>query len=130
MPRFYFDIRSGDTFTPDEEGVEFANTKEARSDASQTLGEMINDAMPNGEHCEMAVEVRGPDKRALFKLKITFEVEPLADDGFPAYSCDNASTSEDRARSLRRPPAPRRCPAQRVTASAREASAQCRRQFR
>jgi Domain of unknown function (DUF6894) len=84
VPRFYFDIRSGDTFTPDEEGVEFANTKEARSDASQTLGEMINDAMPNGEHCEMAVEVRGPDKRALFKIKITFEVEPLADDGFPA----------------------------------------------
>ncbi len=59
MPRFYFDIRSGEILTRDEEGVEFANAKEARSDASRTLGEMIKDAMPDGEHCEMAVEVRG-----------------------------------------------------------------------
>jgi hypothetical protein len=28
----------------------------------------------------MAVEVRGPDKHPLFGIRITFEVEPLADD--------------------------------------------------
>jgi hypothetical protein len=79
VPRFYFDLRSGEKFTPDQEGVEFPTVKDARADASRTLGEMIKDAMPDGEHCEMAVEVRGHDKRALFKIKMTFEVEPLAD---------------------------------------------------
>ena len=36
---------------------------------------MVKDAMPDGDHREMAIEVRGGDKRPLFKVQITFEAE-------------------------------------------------------
>jgi hypothetical protein len=47
------------------------------------LGQMIKEAMPDGMHHDMAVEVRGADKRPLFKVQITFDVEPLAKHAFP-----------------------------------------------
>ena len=63
MPRFYFDIREGERFVPDEDGLEFPTVNEARDDASRTLGQMMKEAMPDGQHHDMAVEVRGDDKR-------------------------------------------------------------------
>ena len=80
MARFYFDLRDGDEFAPDEEGVELPGIREAREEASRTLGAMSKDAMPDGQHRNMAIEVRSSDKRPLLKVAITFEVEPLAED--------------------------------------------------
>ena len=80
MPRFYFDIRDGESLVADEVGVEFPTVNEARDDASRTLGQMMKEAMPDGQHHDMAVEVRGDDKRPLLKVQITFEVQPLAND--------------------------------------------------
>jgi hypothetical protein len=84
MSRFYFDVRDGENFVSDKEGLEFPTAKEARDDASRALGQMIKEAMPDGQHHDMAVEVRGADKRPLFKVQITFDVEPLAEHAFPA----------------------------------------------
>jgi hypothetical protein len=64
--------------------LEFSTLNEARDDASRALGQMIKEAMPDGQHHDMAVEVRGADKRPLFKVQITFDVEPLAEHAFPA----------------------------------------------
>ena len=80
MPRFYFDIREGNRLVPDEDGLEFPTVNEARDDASRTLGQMMKEAMPDGQHHDLAVEVRGDDKRPLLKVQITFEVQPLAND--------------------------------------------------
>jgi len=84
MPRFYFDVRDGENFVSDKDGFEFPTAREARDDASRALGQMIKEAMPNGMHHDMAVVVRGADKRPLFKVQITFDVEPLAEHAFPA----------------------------------------------
>ena len=78
MPRFYFDVRDGESFTRDDDGVEFAGSHEARVDASKALAEMIKDVMPNGTHKAMAIEVRGANHEPLFKVQIVFEVERLA----------------------------------------------------
>ena len=40
MGRFYFDVRDGETFTPDDEGLELPGIKEARDDASRSLAEI------------------------------------------------------------------------------------------
>jgi len=80
MPLFYFDIRDGERFVPDEDGLEFPTINEARDDASRTLGQMMKEAMPDGHHHDMAVEVRGDNKRPLLKVQITFDVEALAKD--------------------------------------------------
>lgn len=76
MARFYFDVRDGSTFIPDDEGIEFPGIAEARTDASRCVSEMIKDAMPDGTHRDIAIEVRDEDKRPLFKVQITFEVQP------------------------------------------------------
>jgi hypothetical protein len=78
VPRFYFDVRDGESFTPDNEGIEFAGIHEARVEASRALAHMIKDAMPDGSHTAMAIEVRGENRKPLLKVRITFEVEPLA----------------------------------------------------
>ena len=79
MPRFYFDTRDGETFLPDDEGLECPGTHQARVEASRALAEMIKDSMPNGSHKKMAIEVRGENRKPLLKVQITFEVEPLAE---------------------------------------------------
>ena len=78
VPRFYFDVRDGEIFTPDHEGVEFASPHEARVDASRALAEMVKGAMPDGSHKVMAIEARGENREPLFKVQIVFEVAPLA----------------------------------------------------
>jgi hypothetical protein len=78
MPRFYFDVRDGESFTRDDEGLEFAGTHEARVEASRALSEMIRDAMPDGSYKAMAIEVRSEDRKPLLKVQITFAVEPLS----------------------------------------------------
>jgi len=45
---------------------------------------MIKEAMPDGMHHDMAVEVRGADRRPLFKVQIIFDVEPLAGGALPS----------------------------------------------
>jgi hypothetical protein len=80
MPRYYFDVRDGDHFAIDPDGLDLPGIKEARTDASMALAEMVRDAMPDGPCRAMAIEVRGEDKEPLVKVQILFEVErdPLA----------------------------------------------------
>ena len=75
MPRFYFDVRHGENFTPDSEGLDLPSVEQARQDESRSLSEMVEDALPDGQHLAMAIEVRGEDKSPLFKVQITFAVE-------------------------------------------------------
>jgi hypothetical protein len=75
VPRFYFDVRDGDRFTPDKEGLDLSSVVEARTDASRALAQMVKDVMPDGDCREMAIEVRGEDKSFLFKVQMTFKVD-------------------------------------------------------
>jgi hypothetical protein len=75
MPLYYFDVREGDNFNPDTDGLDLPGIKQAREEASMALVTMVKDAMPDGPHLDMAIEVRGDDSRALFKVQIAFDVE-------------------------------------------------------
>jgi hypothetical protein len=75
MPRFYFDVREADNLNRDTDGLELPSIKEARDQASMALSTMLKDAMPDGPHLDMAIEVRGDDSRALFKVGITFDIQ-------------------------------------------------------
>jgi hypothetical protein len=78
VPRFYFDVREGGSFTPDNEGLPFDGIREARTEAARMLAEMMKDAMPDGPRYDIGVEVRDEAKRPLLKVQLTFAVEPLA----------------------------------------------------
>jgi uncharacterized protein DUF6894 len=45
MPRFYFDVRAGPRFTPDEEGLEFASLYGAEREATKAAAEIGRDRL-------------------------------------------------------------------------------------
>ena len=59
MPRFYFDmLREGDSFTRDDDGLEFVNLDEAAAEAANSAAELGRDRLPKGHAPEIMVEVR------------------------------------------------------------------------
>lgn len=77
MPRYYFDIRDGESFIPDDEGLEFPSLEEARKHAAIALADMARDIMPNGTKHEIAIEVRDEAKEPLLQTILRFEVRRL-----------------------------------------------------
>ncbi len=66
MPRFYFDVREGDSFTRDPEGLEFDSLAQAEAEAANGAAEIGRERLPKGRCPEIMVEVRdGQGERVL-----------------------------------------------------------------
>ena len=46
MPRFYFDVRDGLRFTPDNVGLMFSDIEAAKVEATRALAEIAKDVLP------------------------------------------------------------------------------------
>jgi len=77
MPLFYFDVRDNDSFTRDDEGLEFSSIEKARDQAARTLAEMAKFALPGSVVRELAVEVRDAAKQPLLRAMLRYEAQPL-----------------------------------------------------
>jgi hypothetical protein len=77
MPRFYFDVRDGDRFIRDEDGLDYSNIEAARDAATVALAEMAKDALPRAERHHIAIEVRDGAKQPLLIAGLTFEIRIL-----------------------------------------------------
>jgi hypothetical protein len=71
MPRFYFDVREGATFIPDEEGLEFASLDAAEHEAACTAVEIGRDRLPTGD----AREVRNEHRQRVLTINVSMEVD-------------------------------------------------------
>ena len=60
MPHFFFDIREGVRFTPDDEGLEFTGIDAAEHEAAETAAAIGRDLLPKGVARSVTVEVRNP----------------------------------------------------------------------
>lgn len=74
MTRYYFDLRDGDIFIADAEGLDLLDIAEAQIEAAEFLGDMVKDismreAKPAGY--PMSVEVRQANEIVLI-LSFTF----------------------------------------------------------
>ena len=74
MTRYYFDLRDGDIFIADAEGLDLLDIAEAQIEAAEFLGDMVKDismreAKPAGY--PMSVEVRQENEIVLI-LSFTF----------------------------------------------------------
>jgi hypothetical protein len=58
MPRFFFDVREGVRFTPDEDGLEFPDLNAAEREAATAAAEIGRDLLPKGVARCVSVEVR------------------------------------------------------------------------
>ena len=74
MPRFYFDVREGAKFTPDNGGLEFDSLDVAERAAAELAAEISRDRLPKGEARAVTVELRNEDRQRVLTVKVSMEV--------------------------------------------------------
>ena len=84
MPQFYFDVREGSTFMPDDEGLEFNSLDDAEYEAARAAAEIGRDQLPKGKVREVLVEVRDEHQGQVLSVRVSMEVERFASSSKPA----------------------------------------------
>ncbi|TIM23521.1 MAG: hypothetical protein E5Y74_05655 [Mesorhizobium sp.] len=74
MARFFFDLTDNGDLYPDTEGTELTSREAAEDEASRALLEIAKDQMPDGTYREVAFQVHDGASKALFVVKVTFEL--------------------------------------------------------
>ncbi len=74
MSRFYFDVREGARFTPDDEGLEFASLDAAEREAATAAAEIGRDRLPKGDAREVTVELRNEHRQRVLTVMVSMEI--------------------------------------------------------
>ena len=83
MPLFYFDIREGTRFIPDEEGIEYRDLDAAERAAAKCAADISRDLLPKGEVREVTVELRNEHKQRVLTATISMHVERVTPEPDP-----------------------------------------------
>jgi hypothetical protein len=75
MPLYFFDITDTSKTWPDSEGTELANLEEARDEALRTLGEIVKEKLPDGDHRNFLIETREGDGAPLLSASLALRIE-------------------------------------------------------
>jgi hypothetical protein len=75
MPRFYFDVREGARFIPDDEGLEFDSFEAAEREAAETAAEIERDRLPTGDTREIRIEMRNAHRQRVLTVKVSMEID-------------------------------------------------------
>jgi hypothetical protein len=82
MPRFYFDVREGARFVPDEEGLEFPDLDAAEREAAESAASIGRDLLPKGDAREVTVEVKNEHRQRVITVTVSMQlarVDPSPD---------------------------------------------------
>jgi hypothetical protein len=85
VPRFYFDIREGARFIPDETGLEFDSLDAAEREAASAAAEIGRDRLPKGDARDITVELKNEHRQRVLTVTISMEIhrvdpKPLSPD--------------------------------------------------
>jgi Domain of unknown function (DUF6894) len=75
MPRFFFDVREGTRFAPDDEGLEFPDLDAAEREAAEAVAAIGRDRLPKGEAREIVIEVRNEHGQRVLTVTVSMHVE-------------------------------------------------------
>ena len=75
MPRFYFDVREGARFIPDDEGLEFDSLDTAEREAAATAAEIGRDRLPKGDLREVTVELMNEHRQRVLTVTVSMEID-------------------------------------------------------
>jgi hypothetical protein len=75
MPHFYFDVREGPQFVPDEEGLEFPDVEAAEREAAESAASIGRDLLPKGTARDVTVEVRNEHGQRVITVTVTMQVD-------------------------------------------------------
>jgi hypothetical protein len=74
MPRYYFNIRNGENFIPDDDGLELPNAATACAEAARTVAEMAKDVCPSESRRTISVEIRDDADRPVCMVALFLEI--------------------------------------------------------
>jgi hypothetical protein len=74
VPRFYFDVREGASFTPDDEGLELDSLDAAEREAATAAADIGRDRLPKGDAREVTVEVTNEHRQRVLTVTISMEI--------------------------------------------------------
>jgi hypothetical protein len=74
MSRFYFDVREGPSFIPDEVGLEFDSLDAAERMAAEAAADIGRDRLPKGDAREVTVEVRNEHGQRVLTATVSLEI--------------------------------------------------------
>ena len=75
MPQFYFDVREGARFTPDDEGLEFTSLDVAEHQAACAAAEIGRDLLPKGTAREVTIEVKNEHRQRVLTIRVSMEID-------------------------------------------------------
>ena len=74
VPRFYFDVREGGRFMPDETGIELDSLDAAEHEATRGAADIGRDQLLKGDACNVIIEVRDEQGQQVVTARILMEV--------------------------------------------------------
>jgi hypothetical protein len=77
VPRFYFDVREGDSFTRDTDGLEFNSLNAAEYEAARAAAEIGREDLPTGKAREVTVEVRDEHGQQVLTVAVAMTVRRM-----------------------------------------------------
>ena len=75
MPVFYFDVREGVHFVPDDRGLEFPDIAAAEREAAEAAASIGRDSLPKGRARSVTVEVRNQYGQRIITATVTLAVD-------------------------------------------------------
>ena len=76
--RFYFDVREGSRFIPDDKGLEFDSLDAAEREAAEAAAAIGRDELPKGGVRDVAVEVRNEHGQRVLTVAISMHIDRVA----------------------------------------------------
>ena len=74
MSRYFFDVREGQKFTPDDVGLEFGSLDAAVHEAACTAAEIGRDRLPTGDAREITIEVKNSHRQRVLTVTVSMEI--------------------------------------------------------
>ena len=78
MPRFYFDVREGARFVPDDEGLEFEDLDVAEREAAETAAQIGRDELPKGGSRNITIGVRNEHGQRVLTVTVSLHTDRVA----------------------------------------------------
>jgi hypothetical protein len=75
MPLFYFDVREGQRFVPDDVGLEYPDIDRAERAAAEAAAEMGRDLLPNSDAREVTIEVKNEHRQRVITVSVAMHID-------------------------------------------------------
>jgi hypothetical protein len=75
MPLFYFEVREGSRFVPDDEGMEFPDIDAAEREAAEAAAGIGRDRLPKGDAREITIEVLNEHRQRIITVTVSMTVD-------------------------------------------------------